>query len=157
MTLSAAALRACLSQSTDKVFIEFLMINHTSLSEPIRVCKNTQIITSGGYDYLPFRFTTSLPPDSSEKLGELDLVISNVDRRIVEAARLITTAATATFFVALASSPDILEYGPATMSLRNVRANGMTVMGRLRAGENLLYQKYPAHSMVPSILPGMFS
>jgi hypothetical protein len=155
--LSTAALRACLSQSTDQVFIECLEIGHTDLSEPIRVCNNTQQIVSGGKTFLPFRFAVTLPVDSADRLGELSLSISNVDRRIVEAARVINTAATATFYIVLASSPDTIEYGPVTMSLRNVRANMLTVTGRLRAGENLLYQKYPAHSFVPASFVGMFS
>lgn len=155
--MSTAALRACLSQSTGEVFVECLEISHSDLSAPIRVCNNTQQITSAGNDFLPFRFAVTLPPDSADRLGELSLTISNVDRRIMEAARSINSAATASFFVVLASSPDSVEYGPVTMSLRSVTANMMTVTGRLRAGENLLYQKYPAHSFVPSIFRGMFT
>jgi len=155
--MTAAALRACLSQSTDEVFLECLSINHADLSEPIRVVKNTEIITSGGHQYYPFRFDVTLPADAAEKLGELSLTISNVDRRIAEAARMINSAAIASFFVVLASSPNTIEYGPVTMALRNVKVNLMSVVGTLRAGENILYQAYPAHSFVPSIFPGMFT
>lgn len=154
--LSTAALRACLSQSTDEVFIECLVITHSDLAAPIRVCKNTEIVTSGGYDYLPFKFEVTLPIDASDRLGELTLTISNVDRRISQAARMINSAAMASFFVVLASSPDDIEYGPVTMALRNIKVNMMSVVGTLRAGENILYQKYPAHSFVPSIFVGMF-
>jgi hypothetical protein len=155
--MSSAALQACLSQSTDQVFVACLEITHSDLSAPIRVCDNTQPVTSGGHEYLPFRFSVSFPADSKDRLGEVDLVISNVDRRIVEAARAINTAATASFFVVLAQTPDVIEYGPITMSLRNVRATMMTVTGTLRAGENLLYQKYPAHTFVPANFPGLFA
>lgn len=155
--MTTAALRACLSQSTDAVFLELLSINHADLMAPIRVVKNTEVITSNGYDYYPFRFEVTLPVDASDRLGELVLTISNVDRRISEAARMINSAASASFSVVLASSPDSIEYGPITMDLRNVTVKLMNIVGTLRAGENILYQKYPAHYFVPAIFPGMFT
>ena len=154
-SLSTAARRAILAQETDEVFLILLTIDHADLDEPIRVCSDSRNLISRGEEYLAFPFSVSLPGEHDDQLSRVQLTIDNVDRRIVEAVRTITSAPTVALEVVLASDPDTVEAGPFDFTLRDVAYDALTVQGEL-SYEDLLNEAYPEGTFSPADFPGIF-
>lgn len=154
-SMSATATEAVLSQYTDQVFLWLLEIDHDTLVEPLRFVNSREDIVSNGNNHIAFPFEVTLPSEDGETISDVQLAISNVDRTIIETIRTITTEATITLSVILASSPDDMEAGPFTLALREVNYNAMTITGSLR-WENLLNLSYPGYTFTPSGFPGLF-
>ncbi|MEW6263387.1 MAG: DUF1833 family protein [Thermodesulfobacteriota bacterium] len=155
-TLSATALEAMLKQQTKEVFLLCLEITHPNLSPPIRVVRGIKnALVHGGNTYTAYPFDINLPGESGDELAKVTLRIDNVSREIVEAVRNLSSPATVSLFVVLASSPDIIEAGPFEMTLRDTTYDALTVEGELR-WEDILNQSYPGHLFTPATCPGLF-
>lgn len=153
--MSATATEAVLSQYTDQVFLWLLEIDHEDLAEPLRFVNSTQDIVSNSNNYIAFPFEITLPSEDGETISDIQLTISNVDRIITETIRNMASVATITASVILASSPDDVEAGPFTMSMKEVTYNALSVTGSLR-WENTLDLSYPGYTFTPSGFPGLF-
>jgi hypothetical protein len=154
-SVSAAFKRAVFAQETDEVFVFLLTIEHAELEEPMRVCSNSVQVVSRGEAYLPLPFGAMFPGEHDDELARVRLTIDNVDRRIVEAVRTITSAPTVTLEAVLASAPDNVEAGPYDFRLRDVRYDQLVVEGEL-SFEDLLNEAYPEGIFAPSDFPGIF-
>lgn len=155
-TLSLAARQAIFARETGEAFILLLVLSHPSLSPPIRVCNNSADLVSGGDTYQKFPFELNIPPDTEEAPPTVRLAIANADRAIVEAVRsLAGEAITATLSVVMASSPDSIEAGPFSFSIRDVSYDAAIVEGTLMF-EDVLNEPFPADSFTPGRFPGVF-
>jgi len=134
--ISTTATEAINSPETTEVFLVLLEIAHTSLPSPIRVVNNKQDITVLGEVFSASAFKFILPPQDDGVIGNSQLSIDNVDRRIVEAIRGIDSFPDVTATIVLASDPDFVEAGPWDFQLRNVTYNRQTVSGEL------IYENY---------------
>jgi hypothetical protein len=151
---SAPAIAAANLETTDEVWLALIKIEHPAIAQPIRVVNNTQEITSNGELYLAGAFIIS-PPDDSAGVPSCSIEIDNVDRAIVDAARAINTPATVTLSIILASSPNVIEGGPWSMSLIEVSYDPKKVTGTL-AYEDFLNEQYPSRTFNPARYPGLF-
>jgi len=147
--------RAVAAQQTTEAFILLLTIDHASLDEPIRVTSDAVDTVSQGVTYIPFPFELTLPSDSASSTPRARLVIDNVDRRVVEAVRQITSAPSVTFQLVLSSDPDTAEVEFPDFKLRSVEVDALTVSGDLTI-ELYEDEPYPAGTFVPSAFPGLF-
>lgn len=154
-SMSAAATEAVLSQQTGEVFLWLLEINHDDLDDPLRFVNSREDLVSNGNNYIAFPFEITLPSDDGETISDIQLSISNVDRLITETIRNLATAAEVTCSIVMASSPDDIEAGPITMTLKSVTYNALTVTGSLR-WESLIDLTYPGYTFTPSGFPGLF-
>jgi hypothetical protein len=154
--LSLTAKNAIYAQQTSEVFVQLLKIDHTDLATPIHVCSDARDVISNGITYLPFPFAIVMPEENSETISRVRLRIDNIDRSIVTAVRSISTPASVTFSVVLASSPDTVEAGPFEFSMINVDFNAMTVEGELRFEGNVLNEPFPALTFSPGDFPALF-
>lgn len=130
MPLSSTATAALLLPYTDDPVCVLLSLSHPDLPATIRVTNNGANLTSNGDVYQKFPFSIELPGDNEDE-PVAKLRIANVDRSIGDAINAITTPATVSMAIILASDPDTLEMEWQSFELRNVTWNAMTVEGDL--------------------------
>lgn len=152
-TLSSAAQAAILDEESDEVSLHLVTIEHDDLDAPIRIVDNIEDITSNGETFVGLPFRLELP-DEGDRPGEARITVDNVDRRIAEAVRSITTPPSVTIQVVLASQPDTLELELSGMTLRDVTIDAGAVTGYLRF-EDLSVEPI-AEAITPSKFPGLF-
>jgi hypothetical protein len=153
--VSSVFRQAAYAQQTDQIYLVCLEINHASLAQPIRVVNNYSNITSGGNEYIGFPFDIELPQDFEDALPNVNIAICNVDRQIVYAIRSLTGPPTITMFVVLASSPNTIEAGPYTMTLRSANYDAMAVSGTI-VPEIVADEAFPGDYFTPGNFPGLF-
>lgn len=155
-TLSATAAQAIFSSETSEVFVMLLTISHAALSPSLRFCSDAVDVVSNGDTYLggwPFRI--ALPMEADDQIPTVQLQIDNVDRRILEGIRMLTSPPTITLQVVLASTPNTVEAGPFSMTLRNVEYDALVISGNLTY-EDVLNEPWPQFRFTPNYYPGAF-
>ena len=127
-SLSAAAVSSLNTPQTGEVWLVLLTISNASMTT-IRVVNNTEDIVSRGNTYQAFPFEMELPGEDPDSPSSARLRIDNVDKRIVEAVRSISTPPEVTIEVILASQPDTVEISYANLTLRSVEYDVDSVRG----------------------------
>ncbi|NNG04359.1 MAG: DUF1833 family protein [Inquilinus sp.] len=155
MPVSATYKQAAYAAETGEAPIVLLTIDHADLAAPIRVTSDAVDTASRGDTYVAFPFRVSLP-DDTEEAARARLEIDNVDRRIVEAVRSISSPPSVRLEVVLAGTPDLVEAGPFDFELEETRYDLLVVSGEL-AFEPVLDLAMPADSLSPGLFPGLFS
>lgn len=154
--VSETALAAMLAQQTEQIFLICLTISHTSLASPIRLVNDTLELETSEGTYLPFPFMAVLPEDSEETITGITVRIDNVDQRVIEALRSITTAPTMTMSVRLRSTPDTVEAGPYVFQMKSAVYDAQTIDATLSFEEDFLTEPFPKDSFTPQTTPGLF-
>lgn len=154
-TLSANAVRELLKQNSGEVFLVLLTFTHPSMTT-VRLVNNTVNLVSRGQTYIGFPFDLSLPSDLSEQLPEVQLSISNVDRRLIDELRAIESPMTVTLEVVTATAPDTVEVGPYVFDMTTVSYDAERVSATL-GYEPILNEPFPAASFTPQLFPQLFS
>lgn len=154
-TLSNAALTSMMAEETSEPWILLLTMDHADLDDPVRVVRNKTDITSNGNLYVGFSFDVNLPTDSGDTVPITSIRMDNVDRRIVDAVRAISSPATVKLEVILASDPDVVEITLDNMKMRQVEYDALLVEAVLQY-EDVLHQAFPTHTYTPANAPGLF-
>lgn len=152
--LSLVATASLVEEATDEVWLVLMEITHADMADTIRVVNNTEAIVSDGETYVGLPFAIEFP-DEGDRPGEARISIDNVDRRIVEAVRSITTPPTVKLQVILASQPDTIEFELDGLKLRDVTYDAAQVQGYLRF-EDLSVEPVAA-LITPERFPGLFA
>lgn len=153
--LSSNALASMYAQETSEVWLVLLEIDEAGLSEPIRVVNNNENVTHNGNVYEGFPFELPMPDEVENQVTSVTLTIDNVDRRIVQAVRSLSSPPTVTMSVVMASSPDTIEAGPFEMTLKDATYTALTVVGRL-GFEDFEDEPFPGETFTPQNHPGLF-
>ncbi|MCK4412237.1 MAG: DUF1833 family protein [Candidatus Eisenbacteria sp.] len=156
-TLSAAIVAAMNAQSTDKVFLTLLEIDHDDMAEPLRLVDNTEDINSDGETYRVWPFHVALAPEQEGLPVSVRLTIDNIDRTVIQALREISSAPDApTVNVSIVTSEDwdSPEIGPVEFLLSSIRYDAFAIEGTLTF-QHTLDDAVPAHSMDPRNFPGL--
>ena len=126
---------AITAPNTDAVFLVLLSIDHDDLAAPIYCVNNNQAVTStipgGSTLFLATAFNFVLGRNADGEVNNAQLTIDNVDRRIVQAVRTISSPATVTAWIIMASDPNTIVQGPWNFELLNVTYNSYNVSGDL--------------------------
>lgn len=154
-SLTNHAFQSMMAPETDVPWIILMTFEHADLAEPIRVARNKSDITSNGNLYVGFGFDVSLPTDSADQAPVTQIQIDNVDQRITEALRTITSPATATLELILADDPDVVEITLSNLSLRRAEYDALVVTADLQY-EDILHQAFPSNTYNPVNTPGIF-
>lgn len=164
-TVSLTMREAMNAQDTGEVLIVLMTITHPAYAEPLHISSDPTLrlsetplqygTISRGETYLFCPFSTSLPDDVDERAPTAKLMLENVSRSLVEIIRSISTPATATIELVLASSPDFVEIEYPEFEVKNAsyNANVMTLELSIDA---LTDEPYPAGTFDPSSFPGLF-
>lgn len=153
-TVSPTALQAMLAQETAEVFLVFLQISHSAFGT-LRLVHNTQSVTRADGTYDPYPMRILLPDQRSDQIPEVQIIVDNVDRMVLEKIRTLDGIPSVTMDVALASSPDTLEAGPFNFSLLNVTYDALAITGKLGYEDDLLNQPVPSTIYTPTNSPGL--
>jgi hypothetical protein len=154
MALSATAQAALLGAYTDDPVCVLLEISHPDLAEVIRVTNNGADLVSNGNTYQHFPFVIELPGDT-EDAPVAKLRIANVDRQIGDVLEGITTSATCSMSIVLASDPDTLEIEWQNYELRNVTWTALEVSGDLII-RTFANEPFPNVSVRESNFPNLY-
>lgn len=166
MTVSNAFKEAAYAQQTDEVFVTLITLDSDELSEPIRICDDpfTALtglgddvygIESGGDEFVFMPFEIWLPRDDKTGTVSAKLSIQNIDRRIVETARVVTKPVNVKMQCILASDPDTIEIEFDNFQLSNVKYDVMSVEGDLTLNYWGL-EPFPSWNFTPANFPGLF-
>lgn len=154
--VSATALQAMLAQETEQVFLMLLRMEHADLAAPILLAKNNEVVSRTDGDYLPYRFDVNLPDQSDDETMTVTLTVDNTDLEVNNQIRSLTGKPTVTLMVVLASSPNVTEYGPVVMSLRDASGNAESIHGTLGQEDDVWVQSVPGQQYTPSNSHGAF-
>jgi hypothetical protein len=151
--LSTTAAHSATAEETDEVWLVLITISHADLDEPLRVVNNIEDIVSRGETYIACPFELEEPGDDPDGPTDARIKVDNVDRRIVDAHRLISSPPSVTLEAILASDPDELEYSIQGLILRDASWDATAVQGTLRF-EDLTIEPV-AEVMTPDRFPGL--
>lgn len=144
------------AQETGEAVFYLLTFRHPSFVADITVCNNAEDLVSNGITYQRFPFEVSLPNDDDSAPPQVKLTVDNVDRRIVQALRSVNTPITVLLQLVSASTPDVVEGGPAEFKLRAPTFDASVVEGTLMF-EDILNEPFPASIFSPRYYPGLFN
>lgn len=155
-TLSSPALAAIYAPETREVFLELLTVTHDALPAPIRLVRNPTDITSRGNVYTRFPFLIRFHADQDSEIPNAELQTDNASQELLVALRTITGRAIVVAEMVLASSPDIVEYGPMTYKLIGFSGDAAQLTLTL-SYEPLTSEPYPSGIFNPADWPGLFN
>ena len=148
--------RAVFAQQTGEILLSLATIEHAALAAPIRIVDNRTNITSRGNVYTACGFGLLPPQETAERLPVTSMWVDNIDRAYTEGMRGVTTPATVTLEIILASDPDTVEAGPFVFRVERLVFDAKTITGRL-AFEDFLNEMVPAGRITPADFPGVFT
>lgn len=154
MTLSQGGLQDVLASSTAEAFLQILVIDHSDLSDPLRLVSDRQDLTRNDGTYHRFPFTVQGPDQDQENPPEIRVQSDAVDQRIVEAVRQLQgkrEKATLTYSIVRASTPDTEEFGPVVFQYAGASTDGATqVTIEATFLKGALNDAFPAKQFAPS-------
>lgn len=154
--LSQNTLYSINSLETGEAFLFLVTIRHPDIADgPIRVVNNTVNIWSNGNEYIAYAFKLSLAIDDGQTLPVISLTIDNIDRKLIEAVRALTSSPEFDLHLVLSSNPNIIEMRLEGMTLIEVEYDAQRITGNLIAGD-LLNAPYPSDAITPAQYPGLF-
>lgn len=153
-SLSTTFKQAIFAQETSEVFLVLLTLSHNDFAATIRVVNNYANITSNGNTFTAYPFEIDLPGEDDEALSKVELMITNVDKLLVDEIRAISTPVDLTMEIALASSPDTIE-ATFAMKVRSVEYDANLLVATCNF-EDILNEGYPAETYTPFKNPGLF-
>jgi len=157
-SLTTAQLQALFSQSTSKVFLALLDLDHSSFaSGNYRFVNNTESITSNGTVYTPFPFAIVLPDDNENNGPRGRLAVGNVDRTIIDDLRSMggSERIKVTIQIIMSDEPDTPLATYNNFELRNVDYDAFTVTGDLSLVD-FLGEPFPSDRFTPNLFRGLF-
>jgi hypothetical protein len=154
-TVSLAAMRSALAQNTGEVWVTLLKVEHADLPAPLYFCDNNEAVVSGGNSHQPAGFVLTLPSDESEREPTSSLAMQNVDRALIDEVRSISSGPTFEAALALASSPNTIEYGPARLKAKTASYNASTLTFTL-GFDAFEVEPLPWVKFTPEFFPGLF-
>ncbi|MDF2141254.1 hypothetical protein [Paenirhodobacter sp. CAU 1674] len=158
--------------STGDIEVVLMEIRHPDLEAPIRLSTdNTERVSDDpliygtrsswrGADpetdpYLWIIASSVLPDDDADTPAAAQIVLENMDARIVEVLRSFTSQATIALAVVLASSPDVIEVE--SQDMRMTTADGTAAEIVLSLGrEEIELEMFPAGRMTRQKFPGLW-
>jgi len=164
-TVSLTLRTAANAEATGEILIFLVTVTHELLETPLRFSSDpTERLSvdplvygtsSRGdtYSFLPLGLV--LPDDSDGTPPAIKLTIDNVSRDMIPLLRSVSTPATVTVELVLASDPDTVEVAWPDFDLVNASYDAGQVSIDL-AVNALATEPYPAGSFTPSGFPGMF-
>lgn len=154
-TPSLTFLQAINAPETDKVFIVLIEIYDSVSGNTVRVCNNSENITSNGNVFVAYPFDFIFPDDDDSAVPSCKITIDNVDRSIAYAIRQLTTAPDVRMMLVLADDPDTVELDFPYFKFVSFDYDRLVVEGTLSI-ESFTSEPFPGDIFAPSTTPGLF-
>ena len=152
--LTPTAVRALLAEQSEEVFLLTVRIFGNGFSD-IPLVNNFEDIQVQGVTYSAFPFNIILPNESRDKPPEARIRIDNLDPKIIQAVRTLQGKPNFELAIRLASTPDIVEVGPITLSSASAEWDDNWIELTL-SSKNLLNEPWPSRNFSPVKFPGLF-
>lgn len=153
--LSEAALASITSQDTDEVWLLLLVIEHAQILDgPLRFVNNMEDIDVNGDTYIAFPFAIDLPGEDPDQPNNARLRIDNVDRRIIEAIRGLTSPPKAHLRVVLASQPEVTEIEFNDLIIRTADYDALYIDANMTYEH--IFTEPVSLDITPARFPGLF-
>lgn len=152
---SLTFLQAINAPETDKVFIFLIEIHDSDSGNTIRVCNNSEDITSNGNVFVAYPFDFVFPDDDDRSAPSCKIVIDNVDQIIGFSIRHLTKSPNVRMMLVLADAPDTIEVDFPYFKFMSFNYNRLTVEGTVSI-ENFTSEPFPGDIFAPSTTPGVF-
>lgn len=154
-TLSSSAVASINGSETAEVWLPLVELTHSDWSEPVRLARNTEDVTSNGALYLAYPFDISLPDDEVEQTAVVQWVAWNAGNDIVDLFRSVSGPVSGSIFWVLASSPDTVEIGPLNLQIRGFEYTATQIKGAMVI-EPIMDAVFGDMSMDAINAPGLF-
>jgi hypothetical protein len=147
-----------LASDTDRAILALLTLTHPSIPTPTRVVNDIKDLTFQGDTFVGLPFDISLAGETEETISEVTLVIDNVDRRLVEAARLVGSSPQVMLqLVAVDSAGTVTkESGDMVFKIHSVDADALKISCTLGFEADYLNEPAVKDRFDPTVAPGMF-
>lgn len=152
--LSAPAIEAVQAQETGEVMLVFLELE-LSPTFTLRVVNNWEEVTRGGNVYYPYRFEIGIPDEVDEGIPTVPLRIDNISSEILTSIMTLDAPIPVTMNVCLASSPNVVEAGPFSLKIIDVKWNDQDIEAELTF-DDVMLEVYPGYRVTPSSHPAAF-
>ena len=124
------------------------------------LCDNSENITSSAMTGAPLLFTAYpinavWPPTENGKIGNSRLVITNIERSLVDYIRAINAPPLVEMVVINSKDLDVALMRTPCMTLRGIQYDDLSISGQL-SFEDYLSEAYPGEIMSPYNYPGLF-
>lgn len=157
-SLSSTIIAAANAQQTGQVVLALLEIAHPALTT-LRLVNNTEDVTSNGNSYEAFPFSVTLPADAADASPVAQVIVSNIDRQVVQAARTVAGSsaglASASLFLVAYAAPDTVLLALDDYRVQNLRYTAEALSFDMTL-EQFQQEPYPAMTFTPGRFPGMF-
>lgn len=156
MRVTSTEARAALyAQQTRAVFLSLLTIDHEDMATPVRYVNDLVDIVSRGETYRAFPINPPMPASVPGELQQVEFVVDNINREMIATIRGISTPATITEELILASTPDVVQAGPWALDLIGAVYDAYQIKLTV-ASEALWNEPYPHGLMTPPLFPSLF-
>ena len=144
-----------ISDNAADPFLALLTLFHDDLPTPIRLVRDYQDLVSRGQSFSAFPFDFTFPGSGEDGQAPARIQIDNLDRRIVDTVRVLSTPPRVLIEIVAASAPDVVEESLPIMKLGAVDAGRLAVQAEL-----VDVDEYSEPAMrwmfTPSIAPALF-
>lgn len=140
--------------STDPLLI-LITITHADLAGPLRFVANTVDIVSRGNTFTAYGFGFAAPGDGEGGSTSARIVIDNIDRRIVDTIRALSTPPEILVEIVLGSDPDTVEETFPPFEVRSANGDRLSISADLTDMDDD-GQAAMRWTFVPSLAPALF-
>lgn len=154
MTTSTIALIAANSAESSEAFLTLIEISPPGAAA-LRFVNNLAPVTHQGQVYQAWAFTVRWPDKRESGLPQVALVIDDVARAASQAIRAADAPIPMVLKMVLASTPDIVEYGPVEAELTQARIDGKDVEAQVTVS-TVLDESVCKDLFSPGLFPGLF-
>jgi hypothetical protein len=157
--MSPTQLRAVLAQETEEVFLMCVTISHPSFTSPyLLVTDQVPLVRTAG-TFEPFAFTLNLPNEAEDSIPQVQMVIDNVDNKILLAIRNLPAGVRPNIMmeVVTAAEPNTLIAGPIDFKMLSISYDDGTITGTIGFEDDILNTAIPGSTYTPTNSPGLFA
>lgn len=155
-SFSPSATTSLMQRITDEIWIVLLTIDIDGVIYRVVAGDPNQVVSNGN-TFEPYAFDVVLPADSLEAVEQVQLVIDNVDRMLVDGLRAAVNPLKFTLQIALRSQPDVIEMELYQLEARTVTFDAQTIKATLVLTD-IWNQKFPSVGELydPQQFPSLF-
>lgn len=167
MTLSLNFRQSAYAQETGAFPIGLIVIDHTSLEDPIRLSTDpTQRLVetasevvygtiSNSNQYYFFPCSLKLPDDTDDGPGQMRLIFDNVNKDYIAIIRSIVGKPTADVSFVMSNALDTVERQWPQFNVERIPWDATRITLSLGV-ESLIHEPFPCGSYTPGAFPGLF-
>lgn len=145
------------ADSAGDPFLYLLTISHADLPAPIRLVRNKVDVVSRGNTYTAFPFDIVLPGDGDGGQRPARITIDNVDQRIVQTVRAISTPPTLLIEEVKGSALDTVEASLPPMKLYAATYDRLALEAELIDSADDEAEPLVQWEFTPSLAPALFN